>query len=356
MNNLTRVSAVVIGLFGATGAISVALVACGNDATGIVDGGGPDAQGDGPAKNRDGGRDAARDARPDSTHPDGGVPDSTPDVTRPLDATPETSTDAHDGGSDAHDGGSDAHDGASDDAHDAQPGFDATAETDFITTLVNAYCTKMQSCCGVDGGAFSIADCVMSQTDSYALPTTDIGLIFGATASPHHTFDAVQAQTCLTDLKALQCGANTAGALNNVSAACSAVYTGLLGQGDTGCRSSFDCASGTYCGPINSFGITSAADGGTCLPLGSIGAPCVDQDYSSDCTYLGSGSPGAFCSASNVCAPSQLTGTDCSNPGYAEQCVTQICTFDSTNAGTCAGSELFTQPAGTDFCPAFPPQ
>ena len=354
MRNLTRVSAVLVGIIAASSAASVALVACSTDPSGIV------------------GDSGVGDATPDHTT---GKPDhvvSTPDTGNDVVVRPDVVTIGDtgvDAGKDSGDSGHDSgHDAIPDVQRDVQP--DVTAELAFPAQVNAAYCNLLAGCCGGADAGFNVAACNQDLTHSLVVSPTTLGLLLGGIQSDNYVFDQAKATTCLNEIEALTCDTNAAGVLNKITTDCAAVYTGKLGQSATGCKSSFDCTTGTYCAPLaNGSGNSLPQDGGgTCSPLSGKGERCVDTVYSSDCTYLGSGSPGLFCNPvlladggpgdGGICAPALGTNGNCFAPGTPEQCLSQLCvavdgSVPVDGGYACETTASLTNPDGFNLCTAY---
>ena len=338
MNRFSRVSAVLAGVIGASGCLSLALVACGTNPQGQGgDGGTTDAPPD-------------RVIKADAPHHDAKA-----DVVSHADAgdvhtTADTGTDAGvDSGVDAghHDGG-----------HDAGADTSAAAVA-FPSQVAAAFCKRMSTCCVGDASTtLDTTACTADGVDTQSIPLTTLGLIISGLPSAGVEFDSAQATTCLDAIAALSCTTNTNTAVNAVATACAAAYTPKLVAGQTGCKSSFDCPSGYYCGPLSA--PTSAthylalppAGGGTCTLIQSLGSPCVDTAYSTDCNYLGTQVDKAYCgptdAGTTVCTTP--SATDCSNSYYNEECVSGQCLDQVDGAVTCVTSVPFTIIFGNDEC------
>jgi len=331
MTNVRRLSAV-IGVLATTGVLSAGLVACSSDTSGVVPDGGADV----------------------GTKPDAGADTSVRDTGSPDHFTSKPDTWIADAGTDTfvadsgHDSGRDAPlDAPRDAAADV-----LAAEEAFPNAINQAYCQRLNTCCA--STAFEVAECVKDLTDSELTVTSNVALIFGAQASPHHGFNQAQAAKCLAEIGALACGDNSAATMNQVTQDCAAAYVPDLHDSDPGCRSSFDCPTNTFCAPINSVGATVAPDGGTCVALLGLNAPCTDTFYSSDCTYLGGPIPSQYCGpndgGTNVCQQAQANGTAC-NTFAPTQCVSEQC-IGAVDGGsfTCSPTFPLTHPFAEDYC------
>jgi len=364
MNKLTRVSSVLIGVLGVGGVCTLGPIACSSSATGLLDGSVPETGADHVT--------VETGPRHDSGHVDAGH-DATKDVTPDVITQHDTGTDAHDGGTDAHDGGTDAHDSGPD-VHDAAPEVSidsSSSAATFPRTMVTAYCTKLSSCCGETPSQFSIDACTKALYDAPSFVPSQLALILGGLNSTEHTFDSTQGAKCITEIESLGCGSSSATTWKKIAADCAAAYTGLLEASHPGCLSSFDCQPGNYCAPLDRAGNTVVPDGGgTCTPLAGTGGHCVDILNSSDCTYLGLGTPAQYCNNvindagqqtdGGVCTASLSSGTACNYPGYAQECTSLQC-LPTVDAGflvqdyACTDSAGFTQIEGVPQCLLFAP-
>lgn len=236
--------------------------------------------------------------------PGDGGHDATGDVvtdTTQFDSPSETSSDSgSDGGSDTS-VPEDSGDTGSPDAADA-----STAMQAFANAEVAAICQEqIAGCPPLDAGSYSLAACEAAKAGyGWEGNLPDDYLVF---QRGKVNFDSAKAATCLAAIAALPTGTQTAAQWGAVTQACELVFTGVLSAGQSGCATSFECSSGTYCAP--------AADGGigTCTALATQGQPC-DTAIASTlnpipdfmCSYQGSSNTGLFC---NIIANSANMGT-----------------------------------------------
>jgi hypothetical protein len=318
MRNLVRASTILGALCGVSGALALAAAGCGGDDSN----GNPDAQADTPS-----------DSKGDHTT------DTKNDVPQQGDSQPDTLGDTEtDGGPDVMDA-SDAN--SSDAPGDAPP--DNVALFGFPHAVDLAYCTRLASCCGDDGGTFNITGC-----------THDLDVSGGAfgnigTAqldSGNVTYVPSEAKKCLDDTATIACGSINATDIAVLTDECAAAIQGKFGSDAGPCSSSFDCQPTLYC----------ASDGGVCAPLNATGQPCTDVVFSSDCSYLGNGTPPLYCSpldgGGGTCQPQLANGTACSS---FEECQSLICDFSAPTAD-CSNTTVFSDKGTPNgVCTFYPP-
>jgi hypothetical protein len=266
------------------------------------------------------------DSTADSTQPeqDSSATDSSQDISTMTDSSAPTdsstspidsSTAPTDSASDVADSGS-----AGDSADAADAGNPVLA---FAMAEATAICEHFQPCCPAlpaDAGmAYSLTDCIASYR-GYGwegnLPYDQNALIRGKL-----TVNEIQAAECLAAINStnLPCPQQTAAGWSAVTNACEGVLQGVIGIGQTGCVSSFECVPGSYCNP---------AVPGTCTALATQGQPCNTVINTPDepipdemCSYLGSSSNGMFCDLIDpstspkyaTCQPLLAAGATCVN-------------------------------------------
>jgi hypothetical protein len=300
--NLTRLAWVLSGVAGGTLAATTLAYGCGGDTT-VVPG-------------------------------DSGTQDTTVDV------TPDAQ------GVDAHPDVAEAGDVSTSDTMDftdiGNVEINVPPLADFPHAVDDAYCTRLQQCCGVDpaswnqdggvgagciatfdglGGAFGIA--------SYG-EALDSGLV---------GYNMTLAATCIKEWLSFNCGTVSVNGLNTAKADCFGAMPGTLAANAGPCVNSLECKSGEYC--------VKAADAGmgTCIVLQTFGQPCSDFKTSTDCTYLGNGTPPLYCDAdSGTCQNALPTGSVCK---HNQQCQTNNCFSPS-----CIDTFQFSTP-GTGLCDLF---
>ncbi len=195
----------------------------------------------------------------------------------------------------------------------------------------------MATCCqgSNPGEVFDTSECVDVFTADELVPQTNLGLLFAGASSPHVTLDQEKAQKCLSLMSDMGCGSDTAAAFKTLYDTCSSALVPQLAEGGAGCLTSFDCPTGTFCGPIASvddnFVPQVDPSSSSCLPLATAGNACKDDGYSSDCQHLGllSASDQLFCGATGdagatTCQPAVSTGSACSS-AETEQCTSGLC-------------------------------
>jgi hypothetical protein len=104
---------------------------------------------------------------------------------------------------------------------------------------------------------------------------------------------------------------------------------GTLGSGQGPCVDSIQCQAGLYCSTATH----------VCTPLEGLGQPCQDQVLSTDCTYLGEGTPALYCQATadgGTCQPAQDAGSSCV---YGQACLSGVCAFPA-----CSNTDVFSDP------------
>jgi hypothetical protein len=227
----------------------------------------------------------------------------------------------------------------------------------FPGLVIRAYCERLAACCTGDAHpGFDVVRCIDSLGETETVPFTSLGLAYPGLASPYATLDATNAQNCIAMMSSLACGTNSAAALATLEGTCIGAYVPQLDAGAAGCQTSFDCAPGTYCGPIaeaNEVGVPLvAAGGGTCLPLHTVGSACSDPLYSSDCTFQGGLANQAYCNGMNdTCEAAVAVGQPCTAD---EGCVSGQCqpVVDGGDS-TCASTANFDIPFGLNYCARF---
>jgi hypothetical protein len=208
---------------------------------------------------------------------------------------------------------------------------DAPPLQGFPSAVDQAYCTRLQQCCLVPNGSW----------DPNCGPELDgVGGIIGiwdhnaALDGGHVTYDAAAAGTCLNYLLSLNCGVVPSAAVRIIRDLCFGAMQGTLGP-DGGCVDALECQAGLYC--------RLAADGGAgnCTALQGQGQPCTDITLSTDCTYLGNGTPALYCAPNPdgggaTCQPALPLDAGCS--------VAAACQSWSCNYPICDDSFVFSDP------------
>jgi hypothetical protein len=210
----------------------------------------------------------------------------------------------------------------------------------------------MATCCD---NMFMTASCEQNLALAKEVPFTNLALLYAGLDSTNVTLDTNAAAQCISGMSALSCASNTATVLSTLSATCSAALMPHIALNGAGCLTSFDCQAG-YCGPIQGYDpnyVPSVPDGGgTCMPLLSEGDVCMDQNFSTECTYQGGLTSGYFCSTENPnynqCEPAVATGEPCGT-GVDQECTSGDCAYVA-GAYTCVSSSSFEQPNQMNLC------
>jgi hypothetical protein len=293
-----RLSTASIGIGAAVwlaAAVSLAAAGCGGNSTEAAQtGDGGDSGGD--ASNDGSLPESSQEDSPTADQSVDAPNDTTTDSSNDVTMLPEASTDA---AADASDSGADAADATPDssvvDAAPDGPTLVEQEELAFAEQESNAICTWELGCCpgGLGSGTYNLPACV-SLFNGYGWEanqpqqfTFNRGYI---------AFNATQAATCLSTIKNLPCGTQTAAQWGAVTNACELVLYGTIPANQSGCLNSFECASGTYCAAPGDGGV------GVCTPLATQDQPCDTAINSPDdtipdymCSYLGSGNTGLYC-------------------------------------------------------------
>jgi hypothetical protein len=275
---------------------------------------------------------------------DAAGPDSTT-IDGSADVAPEAAQ--IDAGSDAIDAPSDTNDFT--DIGDVQ--IDVPPLAQYPHAVTEAYCTRLSECCPLMAGQ------TWNQNGTggcgpvlqfYGGPFNVEG--FNASlGSGNLGYDASAAYACLHEFLSFNCGTISATTLDKVRDDCFGAINGTLAIDAGPCATSLECQPGAYCH------IVASADGGAaawCAPLLAIGQPCADNINSTDCTYLGNGTPQASCrgpDGGTTCQASAPAGGTCTfNPDcQSGVCFTPMCisTYDFSDPGTCG---TFVVDAGAD--------
>jgi len=236
---------------------------------------------------------------------------------------------------------------------DGEAGPPQLPPPDWSTQEALAMCQGVLNCCagGLDSGAYDVAKCasvfLVEGWFDYTLPERtdlyDAGNI---------AFDPAQGAACLAALRTFPCGAKTSAEWQGITRECFAALYGRIPQGQSGCRSSWECAPGTFC--------DQSVDGGQCSALVGSGQPCgngrVPSRPDQMCSYLGSDQPALFCDLISspdggaTCKPLLADGVTCTDSAqrnfYDMACTSGLC---GDNA-MCGGSTSLPFPV---FCNAY---
>lgn len=217
----------------------------------------------------------------------------------------------------------------------------------------------MSACCVGDASAdFNLAGCVSDNISGETVPMTQLAPLFAGLNSTNVTLDQSAAQDCINGFASLSCGNNSSGTLAMLSATCSSALVAGLAAGGTGCLSTFDCPSGTYCGPITALDANYvpqvAAGGGTCLALLGLGDTCADDGYSTDCDNHSSLTGGVYCAANSMCESSKTSGNDCSDTEQGQECDSGQCVYNTvTTDYDCQPTSPFEYYLDSNECSVF---
>jgi hypothetical protein len=282
--------------------------------------------------------------------------DGTVDVT--VDQTTDTTTDTTISDVKASDVTADtpSNDAGADVIGDADANIvpaDGAALTTFIDQVDLTFCERLASCCGLDGGTFDInADnesCAYFERIGTG-PFGNIGL--AVTSSGNIDFDPTSAAACLNDMANIPCAnvaSLTSAEFRQYTTDCAGALVGTVGLDAGPCLSSFDCQSPGYCA------IT--ADGGVCVPVKAIGQTCTETTTGTDCSYLGNGTPAAYClhtATGSTCQASLPDDAGCSGVLSVSACASLVCDYSADGGKgpyVCSNTTLFGFPS---VCSAYP--
>jgi hypothetical protein len=235
---------------------------------------------------------------------------------------------------------------ATEDVSDAPSGFvdvgdvaiDVPPLGQFPHAVDLAYCTRLQQCCMVPSSQWD-----NTNDQNGCVPTLDTyGGVVGiadfnsALDSGLVLYDASAAKTCLDYVYSFTCGTVPASAITFIRDQCFGAMQGTLTAGNGPCVNSLQCTSGLYCQ------LTADGGPGNCTALKTQGQPCVDTTLSTDCTYLGNGTPALYCfdpmdGGAPTCQPAlPLDASTCT--GNAA-CQTWTCNYP-----TCVDTVVFSDP------------
>ncbi len=314
MGRLSRRVALIVA-FGASTLGATALVATGC--------------GQGTTAPGDGGLDATADVSSDSSvapdsiatgdAADGGPGDAPPDVV--ADAAPDVVADA-----------------APDVIADAA--VDAPTLAAFPSAVVSAFCQRESECCFLNASTFNATLCHQILGNPATGGWVDIAryeqFLDGGTVA----YDPVQAALCIAESRNVGCGFLTAQSGVTIEHDCYSALAGTVAL-DGSCQSSVECQGLAYCR-----GTDGGPGSGSCVPLQPEGGPCTNTATSEECSHLGHGVPGEYCS-NGTCSPALPLDAGCSASNAA--CQSLIC-----YGGTCAGGQVLSDPGvANGFCDFF---
>jgi hypothetical protein len=209
----------------------------------------------------------------------------------------------------------------------------------FAQAVIAAYCQAEATCCQNDnpGETFNVTSCISTFTADELVPNTNLGLLFAGPTSTNVVLDQTQANACLAAMSGMGCGLDLYTDYENLFDVCSSALVPQLPAGGTGCLTSFDCESGTFCGPITSLDANFVPQvdplNSSCLAVGGNGSTCTDDGYSTDCQYLGvQGAGQLYCDPSGTCMPAANSGSPCPS-GQPQQCTTLLCVDPTLGTG-----------------------
>lgn len=311
---ISRFFPILAGAVAVTGGWGLAAVGCGSSSgsNSASDAGGMDSTTDAVQGEAAANQDAASDvnAAPDGdagVAPDGdagATPDGDASTTPDSDAG--TAPDGDAGSNPTADVGTDAEAGLSESSV-------AVSLLSFPGQLAAALCDTVATCCGSSGDAatFNWQACYTSRLGlGFDGSNTGVSLLDGG----HVTFNAAQAQACLSTIATADCSANqiTSAEQAQLFQSCYAAYAGTLVAGSP-CAGSIECAPGNFCSPVDG-GVGDAGAVGLCQALTGLGGTCGAAlganatAAQSVCSYRGAAANGLFCQ--NISGDAGFTQTD----------------------------------------------
>ena len=231
-------------------------------------------------------------------------------------------------------------------------GVDAAVETGTTVPLTGfphavdeAFCQRLQQCCLVSPSAWQQEGpngCVTALDESGG--ALGIANFNSALDSGSVAYNESAAASCLNTLSTINCGVIQSPAYNSLVSLCFSAMQGTLGIDTSGCVSSLQCKTGEVCA------LASDGGAGVCVLLSGQGQPCKDTTNSTDCTYLGNGTPALYCTkvdgGSTECQPSKPTNSTCN---FNPECQSGLC-----NAPACVTSIVFSDPGTPNgICSSF---
>lgn len=227
---------------------------------------------------------------------------------------------------------------------------DASALLAFPGQVATTLCTTIGNCCyGVGSDELDMEKC-LSVLGGSGFRDSNLGS--NLIPNGHVVFDAVKAQTCLSQLAAIDCTTDifTTAVMGVLYPNCFGAMTGTLPTGAP-CGNAIECAPGEFCDPAD------AGDASmTCQPLRTSGQSCADfgSDFTSAstaCSYRASGDTQLTCNtapsdpAAWTCTPEFTAGSACE---LDLDCQTKMCT--SVDGGfACGSAEAVTNAATCTF-------
>jgi hypothetical protein len=234
----------------------------------------------------------------------------------------------------------------------------------FPGQVAAALCNTIATCCGAsaDAATFNWQACYASKLGAGYFGSGTGSDLFDA---GHVSFNATQAQDCLTAITAADCVSNqiTSAEQAPLFQNCFAAYAGTLATGSP-CAGTIECAPGNFCLPVDG-GVGDAGAIGLCQVLAGDGGACAVLGANATvaqtvCSYRGSASNGLFCqniagdagieqlnAAAWTCQPQWATGSEC----YVTQdCSSFICHEVQTDLYQCGSAGVW---ANSTTCSSF---
>lgn len=220
------------------------------------------------------------------------------------------------------------------DAADVQ--YDVPPVNGYTLAVSEAFCARLRGCCLVpaqqwnqdgDGG------CV--QTLEQGGGVANISTYNAALDGGHVVYDKAAAAKCFQEVAAINCGLISAAQQAKIVDDCYAALRGTLAIDAGPCVNSLECTSGAYCR------IPGDASTGRCVAVQAVGQPCSDVLNSTDCTYLGNGTPAAYCDPGDGAAPPRCASAKPLDAGcnFSQECQSRAC-----NSPVCVNSVVFSDP------------
>jgi hypothetical protein len=223
---------------------------------------------------------------------EGGGQDGTVDANENGDALAgeDSTVDATATGDGPKSGDAGGADGSSDASQASDVKYDVPSLLDFPNGVNEAYCQRLAQCCLLQPNEFNLSG------DGGCVPTLDtysgaygVGAFKSALDSGLVVYSPAAAANCLQEVSALNCGVVTAATVAKIQTDCLSAMLGTIAIDAGPCGSTLECKAGAFCA------IPPDSGTGVCAPLAGAGQPCIDTAASTDCSYLGNGSPALYC-------------------------------------------------------------
>jgi hypothetical protein len=260
---------------------------------------------------------------------------------------PDASTDAttsEDGSVDAtvqNDSGGTGADASPDTSVQVDAGFDAAScsvtvptASGFVNALSTVQCESLQQCCGIAPANFNLSGaggCVPTfNAIGWLGDTGPAAFLNGGRMA----YNSAAACACLEGnvYGTISCVTVPDTEYGPLESVCESALQGTSGAGGP-CASSWECMPGFYCSEELTADPDDAGALGTCSALLAVSDPCTKTD---ECTYIGSGTPTAYCNTSvtpNVCTSVVSDGNSCPSPNGASKCSSGICSSSICQSG-----------------------